>query len=487
MPSPRTRFAWNRRPDGRRAVLRSSTALCGLVTLSFAFGTGGSAHALTPQQQLAYDVYKELVEINTVTDTGDTGRAADAMAARLLAAGFDPADVHVFRPAPHKGNLVALLHGTGARRPMLLLAHIDVVAARRDDWTYDPFKLTEKDGYFYGRGSGDDKFMAATFVTNLIRYKQEGYKPDRDIILALETDEEILDRDGLGIQWLLANHRDLIDAEFALNEGGSVGLKHGKPIRVSIQTSEKVSYSYRLTVTNKGGHSSLPSADNAIYHLAEGLARLGKFAFPVNLNATTRESFERAADLETPDTAADIRSVLSADPHPAALERLSANPPYNAQLRTTCVATMLEGGHAQNALPQTAGAIVNCRIMPGEKVEDVTATLTRVLADDKITVTPLGRPVLSAPSVIGAGLRDAIEKTSSEFWPGTPVVPVMSTGATDGSYLRNAGIPTFGHSGLAGDVDDVRAHGKDERVAVKAFYEGGEYLYRLVKRLSGSN
>jgi acetylornithine deacetylase/succinyl-diaminopimelate desuccinylase-like protein len=485
MPNALTRIASSTRRVRRRLRLRSGTALCATVVLSLAFGAREPAHALTPQQQLANDIYKELVEINTVTETGDTGRAADAMAARLLAAGFDSADVQVFKPAPRKGNLVARLRGTGARKPMLLLAHIDVVEARRDDWSYDPFKLTEKDGYFYGRGAGDDKFMAASFVANLIRYKQEGYKPDRDIILALETDEEILDGNGLGIQWLLTNHRDLIDAEFALNEGGGVGLKRGKPIRNSIQTSEKVTYSYRLAVTNKGGHSSVPSADNAIYHLSEGLARLGKFAFPVNLNATTRQSFERTAELETPETAADIRSVLSANPDPAALERLSANPAYNAQLRTTCVATLLEGGHAYNALPQAARATVNCRILPGEKVEDVTATLTRVLADDKIALTPIGQPVLSAPSVIDEGLLSAIEKTSAEFWRGTPVVPVMSAGATDGSFLRNAGIPTFGHSGLAGDVDDNRAHGKDERVAVKAFYEGGEYLYRLVKRLSG--
>jgi acetylornithine deacetylase/succinyl-diaminopimelate desuccinylase-like protein len=486
MPSALTRIAMNRQLGHRRARLRSGTALCAALMLTLAFGAGQPARALTPQQQIAYDVYKELVEINTVTDTGDTARAADAMAARLVGAGFDPADVQVFKPAPRKGNLVARLRGAGARKPMLLLAHLDVVEARRDDWSHDPFKLTEKDGYFYGRGSGDDKFMAAAFVTTLIRYKQDGYKPDRDIILALETDEEIVDRDGLGIQWLLANHRDLIDAEFALNEGGPVGLKRGKPIRNSIQTSEKVTYSYRLAVTNKGGHSSVPSPDNAIYHLAEGLARLGKFTFPVNLNATTRLWFERTADLETPETAADIRSVLSANSDPAALERLSANPTYNAQLRTTCVATLLEGGHAYNALPQSARATVNCRILPGEKVEDVTATLTRVLVDDKIMVTPIGQPVLSPLSVIDEALLSAIEKTSAEFWPGAPVVPVMSTGGTDGMYLRNAGIPTFGHSGLAGDVDDNRAHGKDERVAVKAFYEGGEYLYRLVKRLSGS-
>jgi acetylornithine deacetylase/succinyl-diaminopimelate desuccinylase-like protein len=457
-------------------------ASAALVSLA---GAGAHADALTAQQQSAVDIYKELVEINTVTETGDTGRAADAMAARLRAAGFAGADVQVFKPEPRKGNLVARLHGTGARKPILLLAHLDVVEAKREDWTTDPFKLVEKDGYFYGRGSGDDKYMAAAFVANLIRYKQEGYRPDRDIILALETDEEIVDANAVGIQWLLKNHRDLIDAEFALNEGGGVGVKRGKPIRNSIQTSEKVFITYRLGVTNKGGHSSVPSADNAIYHLAEGLARLAKFSFPVNLNSTTRQSFERAAELETPQTAADIRSVLSANPDPAALTRLSANPAYNAQLRTTCVATMLEGGHAQNALPQMARALVNCRIIPGEKVDDVAATLVRVLADDQISISPVKPAVLSLPSALDETLLAAIDKTSAEFWPGVPIVPIMSAGGTDGMFLRNAGIPTYGHSGLAGDVDDVRAHGKDERVQVKAFLDGQEYLYRLVKRLSG--
>jgi acetylornithine deacetylase/succinyl-diaminopimelate desuccinylase-like protein len=462
----------------------TSLGLTFSALVSFACAAA-SAQTPSPRQQRAVDIYKELVEINTVTETGDTARAADAMAARLRAAGFADADVQVFKPAPRKGNLVARLHGTGARKPILLLAHIDVVEAKPEDWTTDPFKLVEKDGYFYGRGSGDDKYMAATFVANMIRYKEEGYRPDRDIILALETDEENLDADGLGIQWLLKNHRDLIDAELALNEGGGVGLKRGKAIRNSVQTSEKVSVSYRLEVTNKGGHSSVPSSDNAIYHLAEGLSRLGKFAFPLDLNATTRQSFERAAELETPEVASDIRSVLAVAPDPAALARLSANPAYNAQLRTTCVATMLEGGHAYNALPQTARAVVNCRILPNEKVEDVAATLKRVLADDKISISQVKPEVLSPPSAIDEALLAAIEKTSAEFWPGAPVVPVMSAGATDGSYLRNAGIPTFGHSGLAGDVDDVRAHGKDERVRVKSFFDGQEYLYRLVKRLSG--
>jgi acetylornithine deacetylase/succinyl-diaminopimelate desuccinylase-like protein len=446
------------------------------------------AQSRSAQQQLAVDIYKELVEINTVTATGDTARAAEAMAARLRAAGFSVSDVQVFTPAARKGNLVARLRGTGARKPILLLAHLDVVEARAEDWSVDPFKLIEKDGYFYGRGTADDKFMASAFVANLIRYKQEGYKPDRDIILALETDEEILDRDALGIQWLLKNHRGLIEAEFALNEGGPVGLKNGKPIRNSVQTSEKVSVSYQLEVKNKGGHSSMPTKDNAIYRLSEGLVRLSKFSFPFKLNETTRAYFERTAELEGEQVAADIRSVISGRPDPSSLSlvRLSANPVYNAQLRTTCVATLLEGGHAYNALPQIARATVNCRVMPGEPVNEVTATLVRVLADDQIAVTQIGEAILSAPSALHEEIMGAIGKLSAEFWPGAPIVPTMSAGATDGSYLRNAGIPTYGHSGLAGDVDDVRVHGRDERVLVKSFFDGQEYLYRLVKMLSGS-
>jgi len=451
------------------------------------FGEPVRAQSLTAQQQSALDIYKELVEINTVTETGDTARAAEAMAGRLRAAGFGGADVQVFSPAPRKGNMVARLRGTGARKPILLLAHLDVVPARREDWSVEPFQLTEKDGYFYARGAVDDKFMAAAFVANLVRYKQEGYVPDRDIILALDTDEEILDRDALGIQFLLKHHRDLIDAEFALNEGGSVGLKNGKPIRNAVQTSEKVSVTYVLEVKNRGGHSSLPARDNAIYRLAEGLARLAKFSFPFKLNDTTRAYFEHTANFEGEQTAADIRSVISGRPDPAALSmvRLSANPVYNAQLRTTCVATLLEGGHAYNALPQVARATVNCRVMPGEPVDEVKATLVQVLADDQISLTQIQEAVLSAPSALHDEIMGAIAKVSTEFWPGAPIVPIMSAGATDGSYLRNAGIPTYGHSGLAGDVDDVRIHGRDERVAVKSFFDGQEYLYRLVKTLAG--
>jgi len=464
-------------------------ALCALAVVSTCLTSSEAAavEGLNPDQQRAFDIYKELIEINTVTATGDTLKAAEAMAARLRAGGFPEADVRVLSPAPRKGNLVARLRGTGARKPILLLAHIDVVPAAPEDWSTDPFKLVEQDGYFYARGSGDDKYMAASFVANLIRYRQEGYKPERDIIVALETDEEILDRDGRGIQFLLKNHRDLIDAEFALNEGGGVGLKDGKPVRNSVQTSEKVSISYALTVKNKGGHSSVPVRDNAIYRLAAGLGRLAAFSFPIRLTDTTRAYFERTAQMEGGQFADDVRAVLSGPSDPAAVPvmRLTANPFFNAQLRTTCVATMLEGGSAINALPQLASAKVNCRVIPGEPIDGVKATLERVLADEQIAVTQLDSPVLSAPSVLSDEVIGPIAKLSAEFWPGAVVLPTMSTGATDGSYLRNAGIPTYGHSGLAGDIAESRAHGRDERILVKSFLQGGEYLYRLVKAYAG--
>jgi acetylornithine deacetylase/succinyl-diaminopimelate desuccinylase-like protein len=456
------------------------SALLGPVLLA----TGAAAQGLTEQQQFARGIYQELVEIDTTTATGDTQKAAEALGARLRAAGFPEGDVHVLSPAPRKGNLVARLRGSGARKPILLVAHIDVVPAKREDWSYDPFKLTEEGGYFYGRGSSDDKYMAASFVTNLIRYKKEGYKPDRDIIIALETDEEILDANGLGMQWLIKNHRDLIDAEFALNEGGGVGLKNGKAIRNSVQTSEKVSVGYKLTVKDRGGHSSLPRKDNAIYRLSEGLVRLSKYDFPLSLNETTRIYLAKTAEAESKQNADDIRAILAPQPDAAALARLSENPGYNAQLRTTCVATMLQGGHAINALPQLATAGVNCRVLPGEPIEGVQAQIERVLADKQIELTA-GPAVLSPPSPLNEEIMGSIEKLSKEFWPDAAIVPVMSTGATDGSYLRNAGIPTYGHSGLAADVDDNRNHGKDERVAVKSFYDGQEYLYRLVKMLAG--
>ncbi|HSW84503.1 MAG TPA: M20/M25/M40 family metallo-hydrolase [Usitatibacter sp.] len=457
-----------------------------LIPLAFvAFAALAHAQQRAPNDQAAFEIYKELVEINTVTDTGDTARAADAMEARLLAAGYPREDVHVFHPAPRKGNLVAKLHGTGAKRPMILMAHIDVVEARREDWTTDPFQLIEKDGYYYARGSGDDKYMAGAFVANMVRYKKEGYKPDRDIILVLETDEETDGAYTNGIGWLLKNQRALIDAEFAINEGGGVGLDKGRPIRVGVQTSEKVYMNFSLEVRDPGGHSSLPGRSNAIYRLAAGLVRLGQLDFPMELNDTTRLYLQRAADFEDPKIGADMKAVAAPNPDPAAVARLSAIPRFNAQIRTTCVATMLEGGHAENALPQLAKALVNCRVLPGHSRDEVKRALDIALADDRIEVKPAGNVLPSPSSPITPEVFGAIEKLAGEFWPGAPVIPVMSAGASDGAFMRNAGIATYGHSGLASDVSENRAHGRDERVPVSSFYQGVEYLYRLAKMLGG--
>jgi acetylornithine deacetylase/succinyl-diaminopimelate desuccinylase-like protein len=455
------------------------------IALAVAASSAAAEPAPPPAQQIMRDVYKELVELNTSQSTGDTFAAAKAMAARLVAAGFPKADVRALQSGPKRGNLVARLRGTGKRKPLLLVAHIDVVEAKREDWTTDPFKLVEKDGYFYGRGTGDDKFMASAWVANMIRWKKEGYKPDRDLILVLECDEEISDRNGFGMTWLIKNHKDLIDAEYAINEGGGVGTKDGKAFSNSIQTSEKLFQSFWLETKNAGGHSSQPRKDNAIYELADALGRLAKYDFPVVLNATTRGYFEKMAALEKGQLAADMKSVVSARPDPAAVARLTAMPPYNAQLRTTCVATRLEGGHADNALPQLARAMVNCRILPGQSVDDVQKQLTAVIADPQLTITASGKDAPSEPSVVNAELAAATEKLSARYWPGVPVVPTMSAGATDGRFLRNVGIPTFGHSGLAADIFDVRAHGKDERVSVAALFEAEQYLYELVKALSG--
>lgn len=436
-------------------------------------------------RDLGRAIYRELVEIDTSQSAGDTLRASKAMAQRLLAAGFPEADVRVFESAPKRGNLVARLRGSGKRRPLLLLAHTDVVEAKREDWSTDPFKLVEKDGYFYARGTSDDKYMAATFISNLIRYRREGYRPDRDIIVALTTDEEIADEHHYGINWLLEKQRPLIDAELALNEGGGVGVIEGKPAWNSLQTTEKLYQTFFLEVRDTGGHSSQPRAGNAIYALAAGLTRLERFSFPVRLNPTTRVYFERMASIERGPLGKDMQAILAAKPEPGALERLSAKPPYNAQLRTTCVATELTAGHAENALPQLARATVNCRILPGETVESVQATLERVLANPQIQLSLAQRDTPSSPSALKPELVAAIEAVSARFWPGIPVLPTMSAGATDSRFLRNAGIPTYGHSGLAQDIFDVRAHGKDERVMVKAFDDGQRYLYELVKELAG--
>ena len=432
--------------------------------------------------QLARDIFRELIEINTSDSIGDTTKAAQAMAVRLKDAGFPDADVQVLGPHGRKGNLVARYRGAGRRKPLLLVAHLDVVEAVRDDWSVDPFKFLEKDGFFWGRGTTDDKAMAAVWVATFIRYRQQQFVPDRDLIIALTADEEGGDYNG--VQWLLANHRELIDAEYALNEGGESQIKEGKYVLNAVQSSEKIYQSFRLETRNSGGHSSRPVKDNAIYRLAESLTRLSKYQFPIKLNEVTTEYYKRMATLYSGQTAADMRAVAKNPYDRAAAERLSKSPYDNALLRTTCVATRLEAGHADNALPQTARAIVNCCILLGDSSSEVRSTLIRVLQDPKISVSAIDNATPSEPSPLKPEVFRAIEKITTEIWPGVPVVPSMSTGATDGLFLRNAEIPTYGVSGFFEDVEDTRAHGRDERLDVKQFYEGREFLYRLVKALS---
>jgi acetylornithine deacetylase/succinyl-diaminopimelate desuccinylase-like protein len=437
-----------------------------------------------PQEMRAREIFKQLVEINTTHSVGSTTTAAEAMAARFEAAGFPDADVRVLAQVPRKGNLIVRYRGTGAKRPLLLLAHLDVVEAKREDWSLDPFVLTEKDGYFYGRGTADDKTMAAVFVANMIRLKAEGYVPARDIILALTADEE--GGDANGVKWLIANHRALIDAEFAINEGGGGVMRKGRYVTNEVQAAEKVYQDVKLEVRNSGGHSSLPVKDNAIYRLSAGLARLSAFDFPVQLNDITRAYFSRAAPAQLDEkTKADMLAVAREPIDLAAAARLSAQSPYfNSLMRTTCVATRLDGGHALNALPQLATANVNCRILPGVPVAAVITELNKVLADKAIEVSLVGEATPSKPAVLREDVMTATEAIVKSMFPGVPVVPVMSTGATDGLYLRNAGIPTFGVDGLFDDIDDVRAHGRDERVGVKQFNEDLEFQYRLITTLS---
>ncbi len=437
---------------------------------------------LSEQQILLREIYQDLIEINTTHSEGNTTHAAKAMAERLRAAGYPEEDVQVLAPDPRKGNLIVRLRGTGARRPLLLLAHLDVVEARKEDWSFDPFKLTEQDGYFYGRGTTDDKAMAAVWIANLILYRQEGFMPDRDLIVCLTADEEGGNYNG--VEWLLNNHRNMIDAQYCINEGGGGQIKNGKYLVNEVQVSEKVYQSYRLVVKNRGGHSSLPDKDNAIYHLAGGLTRLARHDFPVKLNDGTRVFFKRMSEIEKGQVGTDMKGLLRMPPDTIAISRLAQSPYYNALMRTTCVATMLNAGHAENALPQTATAIVNCRILPGESAENVLRTLIDVLADDTIEVSEIWEVTPSPPSPLVPEILNAIEQVTEEFWPGVPVIPTMSTGASDGLRLRNAGIPTYGVSGLFDDIDDTRAHGQNERIGVKALYESQEFLYRLVKVLS---
>ena len=435
------------------------------------------------ERQLARAIYKEMVEVKSGYTTGATTPIAEAVARRLRAAGFPAADIFVGGASPKKANLVVRYRGTGRQRPILLLAHTDVVEAKREDWSMDPFTLTEKDGYFYGRGTGDDKAQAAIWIANLIRYKREGFKPDRDLIVALTADEEGGGPYN-GVQWLLKNKRELIDAELCLNEGGWGEALGGTRIANDVQLSEKYVVNYRLEVRNKGGHSSLPVEDNAIYHLAGALDRLSKFGFPLKTNEVTRAYFRAMAKIEKGPIAADLAKVADGDT--AAMTRVArASTPWNATLRTTCVATQLEGGHAKNALPQLAAATVNCRVLPDDSVGYVTSTLKRLIADTAVTITVEGTPQSGPPSPLREDLMTAVSAVTSALWPGVPAVPMMVMGGTDGMYLRPAGIPTYGVQGIFYDRDDIRFHGRDERVKVQSFYEAQTFLYQLVKRLAG--
>jgi acetylornithine deacetylase/succinyl-diaminopimelate desuccinylase-like protein len=462
-----------------------------LVVLLLAFVTLAPLGAQSPTayQQVGRAILKELIETDTTHSTGSTTVAAERMAARLVAAGFPKADVQVVRGtgkgAETKGNLVARYRGKGVRKPVLLIAHLDVVEAKRDDWSMDPFVLNERDGYFYGRGTLDVKGGAATLVAAFVRLRQEQWVPDRDLILALTADEE--GGPDNGVAWLLANRRDLIDAAYSINvDAGGGELRGGKMTALDVQAAEKIYASFSLTVKNAGGHSSLPTKENAIYRLAAGLQRLAAFEFPIRLTDITRTYFERMASLSG-DRAADMRAVAGKKPDPAAAARLATKSPFhNALLRTTCVATMLQGGHAENALPQMAQATVNCRLLPDEDAAAVQQTIVRVLADPQIAVAPIGTPTPSPPSPLAPEPLAAIEAAARAVWgsaPAVPIVPHMETGATDGLLLRNAGIPVYGVSGIAYDPDDMRAHGKDERIFVKSFNEGLEFAYQIVRAL----
>jgi len=446
-------------------------------------GPAAAQSRRTPaDSQLARHIFRELIGINTTDSLGNTPRAARAMAQRLLAAGFPAADVRVLLgPDAKHGNLVARYRGTGAGgRPIIVFAHLDVVPARRADWSVDPFTFLEKDDYFYGRGTTDNKAGAAMLVADFIRLKQAGFKPQRDLILMLNGDEETA---GSCIAWVVAKHRDLIDAEFALNTdaGGGV-LRDGRRVMFVVQASEKVYATYVLEATDKGGHSSLPRpADNPVYRLAPVLERLAQYQFPVKLNEVSRKFFERSAALESGSLADDMRGVLKDPPDSAAVAHLSAVPFYNSKLRTTCVATMMAAGHAENALPQSARLTVNCRILPGEPASDVEATLRRLAPDDRITLRATNTPTPSPPSPLTASIMGPIEQLVAEQFPGIPVVPVMEAGATDGLALRNAGIPTYGVSAVFEEQNDVRAHGRDERVSVQSFYDALEFWYRMMQ------
>ena len=464
----------------RKALL---ACLCGAV---------GAAWSATPgpvppedDKELARVILKELIEIKTTHDVGSTV-AARAIEQHLLKAGFPAADVTFIAPADHpsKGNVVVRYRGKGRGKPVLFLGHLDVVEAKAEDWSVDPFQLTERDGWFYGRGAIDMKDGDAAMLESLIRLQREHFKPERDIIVAFTADEEA-GGDANGPAFLLKEHRDLIDADLVINlDGGGGNYKNGERLYLELGTSEKNYVTYTLETTSPGGHGSLPGPDNAIYRLASGLGRLAAYRFPVMLTQTTRANFAKLADLEPGPSSADLRAVARTATDTAAADRLSQNVRLNALLRTTCVATLISGGHAENALPQRARATIQCRMMPGDTPENVQAALVSALNDPKIGVTLDATPIISPESAPTPQITAKVAEVVHSMWPGVPIVPTMATGFSDDRQTRNAGMASYDLAGVWMDVDENRAHGRDERVGVREFDESVEYTYRLMKVMS---
>ncbi len=447
----------------------------------------GAAGAAADVPSPAIDMLRELVEINSTHAHGST-EAAQALAARFLAAGFAPQDVTLLAPAEHpsKGNLVVRLRGRGKGRPLLYIGHLDVVEAKREDWNFDPFKLTEQDGWLYGRGVIDMKGQDVAMALALMRLKREGFQPARDLIVAFTADEEA-GGDANGVKWLLATHRDLIDAGLVINpDGGEAGIKQGRKLYVAVQTSEKYVLTFGVEATDKGGHSSRPTADNPIYRLAAALTRLSQYRFPVHLTDTTRHYFERRAELESGQTQADMRAVGHGSDDQAAIERLSAVVETGIMLRTTCTATQIDGGHAENALPQRARASLQCRVIPGESPESVQAALQSVMADPLVTFSTITPATPSPESPLTPSLVGKVEKVVHGFWPEVIVLPEMSPSASDSRYTRAMDMPSYGIDAMFDDLDDARAHGRDERISVRVFDQDVEFTYRLMKVLAGS-
>ena len=462
-----------------RACFPAILSLCSLLVFQAA-----NAQRNIPEddRELLHEIYKELIEYKTTVEEENNTIAAEGMAAWLQAAGFPAEDIFIGGALPHKGNVVARYRGTGVKEPIVMMAHLDVVTAERDDWNLDPFVLNEDEDYYYGRGTIDDKAMAAIFIANLIRFKREGYVPDRDFIVALTSDEESGGSNGVG--WLLENQPGLIQGALAINEGGYGLLQDGQPLANTIQIAEKIYATFRVTAKNPGGHSSLPRDDNAIYDLAEALLRIRDFKFPVELNDVMRVSFERQAEINTGQRAEDFRALLESPIPQDSLDRLSAEAAINAQLRTTAVATLLDGGHAPNALPQTAVANVNVRMLPGSDPQEVLETLIAVVDNPELLVEYRGGGSITDPSPLSEEIMAAVETVTEAMWPGVTVMPTMSTGATDGARMRRAGIPTYGTSGLFVDRNDMRIHGQDERLLKESLYGGYDYLYSVAKELS---